>query len=118
MALKTYRDLEVWKVSMDLVDSVYSLTEKLPSHQRFSICSQIERAALSIPLNIAEGYGRLHKGDYLHHLSFSQGSQREVETLLIVIGRRQYVTKEEIKPIWELTQRVGQMLTKLIQSLK
>ncbi|MDP4219159.1 MAG: four helix bundle protein [Bacteroidota bacterium] len=118
MPLKTYRDLDVWKVSMDLVDAIYDLTEKLPSHQRYTISSQIERAALSIPLNIAEGYGRIHTGEYLHHLSYSQGSNREVETLLIIVARPKYVEKEELKTAWELTQRVGMMLTKLIKSLK
>jgi len=118
MPLQSYRDLDVWKVSMDLVDAVFDLSEKLPSNQRYTICSQIERAVISIPSNIAEGYGRTHKGDYLHHLSYSQGSTCEVETLLIIIGRRKYVPKETMEPIWELTQRVGQMLTKLINSLK
>jgi four helix bundle protein len=118
MALKSYRELDVWKISMDLVDAVYDITEKLPKAQQYTLSSQIERASLSIPLNIAEGYGRLHVGEYLHHLSYSQGSAREVETLLIVLSRRKFIDKEELKLAWKLTQRVGMMLTKLIRSLK
>jgi four helix bundle protein len=118
MPLKSYRQLDVWKVSMDLVDAVYEITEKLPKNQQYTISSQIERAALSVPLNIAEGYGRIHKGEYLHHLSYSQGSTREVETLLIVLSRRKFIENDQLKVAWELTQRVGMMLTKLINSLK
>jgi len=71
MALKSYRELEAWKVSMDLLDAVYDLTSELPPTEKYNIRSQLERAAVSIPCNIAEGYGRVHRGDYIHHLSMS-----------------------------------------------
>jgi len=69
MALKTYRDLGGWQKSMDLVVAVYRLSKKLPADEKFGLTSQLRRAAVSIPANIAEGYGRKHRGDYIHHLS-------------------------------------------------
>ncbi len=79
--------------------------------------SQLRRAVISIPLDIAEGYGRCHRGDYLRFLSFSQGSLKEVETLLIIIGRLKYADRSALQPAWELCQRIGRMLTRLMQSL-
>ena len=118
MSLQTYRDLETWKVSMDLVDAVYEITSELPSREKYNIISQLERAAVSIPCNIAEGYGRIHRGDYVHHLSMSQGSLRETETLLIICVRRNFVSRERMKPVWDIAEQVGKLLTKLIQSLR
>jgi len=69
VALKTYRGLEVWQVSLKLVEEVYRVTRRLPEEEKFGLVSQMRRAAVSIPTNIAEGYGRSHRGDYLHHLS-------------------------------------------------
>ncbi len=117
MGLKTYRELQVWKVAMDLVEAVYRLTDKLPDHEKYGLTSQLRRAAVSIPSNIAEGYGRTHRGDYLHHLSFARGSLMEIETLLIISARLKYVTRPRAKETWTLAQQVGQMLTKLIASL-
>jgi len=78
----------------------------------------MQRAAVSVPANIAEGWGRSHTGDYLHHLSIAKGSLLELETHLIIIRRLDYVTKEESEKSWELAQEVGKMLSSLIASLK
>ncbi|HET9136913.1 MAG TPA: four helix bundle protein [Candidatus Kapabacteria bacterium] len=118
MGLKTYRDLEVWKIAMDLTDAVYDVTSELPNKEKFNIISQMERAAVSIPCNIAEGYGRIHRGDYVHHLSMAQGSLREVETLLVLCVRRKYISRDRVKPVWKLAESTGKLLTKLIQSLR
>jgi four helix bundle protein len=79
---------------------------------------QAQRAAVSIPANIAEGYGRQHRGEYLQHLGIAQGSLCELETHLIVAGRLKFISRDAAKKPWELSQRVGQMLTKLRRSLK
>lgn len=118
MALKTYRDLEVWQRAIDLVEAVYVIARRFPREERFGLTSQIQEAAVSIPSNIAEGYGRSHRGDYLHHLSIARGSLMELETHLTISVRLRHVTREQAMPVWELAQQVGQMLNKLIRSLK
>ncbi len=69
MPLRSYRELDVWQKAMDLVVQMYHLSRQLPVEERYGLVSQIQRAVVSIPTNIAEGYGRTHRGDYLHHLS-------------------------------------------------
>jgi len=117
LALQSYRDLIVWQKSIDLVVSVYQLAKKFPDVEKYGLTSQIRRAASSIPANIAEGYGRTHRGDYLRHLSFAKGSLYELETHLVIAVRLNYIDREEIKIIWDLAQDIGKMLNKLIKSL-
>ena len=118
MAIRTYRSLDVWQRAIELVESVYLLTAKFPSTEKFGLTSQIQRAAVSIAANIAEGYGRSHRGDYLHHLSISRGSLMEVETHLTLAARLKLVSRQDVIVAWKLSQQVGQMLTKLIASLR
>ena len=82
MSVRSYRDLEVWQRATDLVVECYRLTNLLPKSELYGLASQIQRAAVSIPANIAEGHGREHLGDYLHHLSVANGSLMELETHL------------------------------------
>ena len=79
--------------------------------------SQIKRSVVSIPANIAEGYNRTHRGDYLRHLSFAKGSVAELETHIAIAARLNFIEREEAVNIWNLAQEIGKMLTKLIQSL-
>jgi four helix bundle protein len=102
---------------MDLLDEIYVVTRKLPSDERFVLVSQMRRAALSVPSNIAEGYGRKHRGEYIHHVSIAFGSLCELETQLIVCGRQKYLSKVEATKAWDYIQRVGKMLNKLLSSL-
>ncbi len=115
---ESYRGLEVWQVAMDLVEEVYRLTPRLPEAEKYGLISQLRRAVTSIPANIAEGYGRTHRGDYLRHLSIARGSLMEIETHLMIAVRLKQLERDAAIPTWQLTQRVGQMLTKLIQALK
>lgn len=117
MALKTYRELEVWNCSMDLAEAVYRATRKWPKSERFGLTSQSQRAAGSVQSNIAEGYGRLHRGDYVKHLSYARGSLMELETHLILAVRVEVAEATPLRPVWTLAQRVGQMLNRLIESL-
>jgi len=118
MALQSYRDLEVWKRGIDLVESIYKLTSRFPSDEKFGLTSQIRRASISVSSNIAEGYGRKHRGEYLRHLSFAAGSLAEVETQLIIAVRLQFITEEEVHVTWDISQEVARMLSKLITSLQ
>ncbi len=118
MPLKSYRDLDVWKLAIEVVDAVYALTASFPETERFGLVSQMQRAAVSVPANIAEGYGRSHRGDYLRFLSFARGSLCELETLLIIAHRRRYFSRDDAVPVWQTCQRVGKMLHRLAKTLR
>lgn len=118
MALKTYRELEVWKMAMDLVQSVYELARQWPDSEKYGLTSQITRAAVSVPSNIAEGYGRSHRLEYLRHLSIARGSLMELETQLIIAHRIGFSTREDLRVPWKLSQRVGKMLSAQMRSLR
>ena len=117
MALQSYRDLEVWQKSMDLVTEIYRLTHRFPKEETFGLTSQIRRAAVSVPANIAEGYGRRHRKEYLNHLSIAHGSLLEAETHLQIAVRLEYLDRGQVKSAWELMQDVGKMLRRLSESL-
>jgi four helix bundle protein len=118
MSINSYQDLKVWQKSMDLVEESYRLTQKLPKTETYGLISQIQRAAVSIPANIAEGKGRIHLGDYIRHLSIANGSLRELETLMLIVARLKYIDNTELQKIFILTDEVGCMLNKLIEKLK
>lgn len=115
---KDYRSLVVWKRAMELVEAVYLLTKQLPVDERFGLASQIQRAAISVPSNIAEGNGRMHRAEYIHHLSIARGSLMEVETQLALIARLKFVSRQQVLPIWNICREVGKMLNALISSLR
>ncbi len=117
-ALQSYRDLDAWQHAMDLVQLTYELTSTLPTDERFGLTSQMRRAAVSIPSNIAEGYGRRHRGDYIHHLSIANGSLKELETQFILLSRLNYASKEQLHPIWQKAQETGRIMFRLIQALE
>lgn len=112
-----YRRLRVWQHAMDLVEAVYELTASWPDRELFGLTSQSQRAATSIPANIAEGYGRTHRGDYLHHLSIARGSLFELETLLMIAVRTSACDRDRARAVWIQAQAVGRLLARLIQSL-
>jgi len=118
MAIKSYRDLKVWEKAMDLVVESYRLTRLLPKSEAYGLVSQIQRAAVSIPANIAEGHGRDHLGDYLHHLSMAKGSLMELETHLLIASRLSYVSKNDLEPTFARTAELGRMLEGLSKNLK
>jgi four helix bundle protein len=117
MALQSYRDLLVWQRAMDLTESVYKITQEFPSSEKFGLVSQMRRCSVSIPSNIAEGYGRSHRGDYLRHLSIANGSKTEWETQYLIAVRIHYVSDRTGASTWELMQEAGRLLHKHIASL-
>ena len=116
--LSSYRDLEVRKCSIDLVEEMYRVTASFPTEEKYGLISQMRRAAVSIPSNIAEGYGRRDRGDYLRHLSFSNGSLKEFETQMIIVGRLKIAQRDQLEKSWRLAQEAGKMLHALIASLE
>ena len=113
-----HEDLEVWKAAIDLVDEVYAITKMMPDSERYGLVSQIQRAAVSIPANIAEGCGRQTTKDLLRFLSISQGSLAEVATYLIIIERREWVDVEALRKLYRHQRYVAKMLTALQKSLR
>jgi four helix bundle protein len=102
---------------MDLMVESYRVAERMPAHERFGLASQLRRAAVSIPANIAEGNGRLHRREYIHHISIARGSLSELETLLDAAERLAYLPGDALRPGREMTGSVGRMLTRLVESL-
>ena len=117
MAIRSYQNLEVWKLAMTLVEDVYRLTPQLPDDERYGLRTQMQRAAVSIPANIAEGYGRSGKADYARFVVIARGSLMELETLLAVSVRLKLVRRSDMLPVWETAQSVGRMLTALRNAL-
>ncbi len=115
--IRSYRDLHVWQRAVELVEEIYRISTGFPPDERFGLTAQIRRAAVSIPSNIAEGYGRRRRAQYLHHLDIANGSLKEVETQLIIAGKLGFIHKEQAQQAWSLLQDTGKMLTGLIRSL-
>jgi four helix bundle protein len=113
MPLVSYRELEVWKQSVDLVVDTYRLTRTLPPDERFGLVTQMRRAAVSIPSNIAEGYGRGTRGEYRNQLSVARGSACELETLTLLTERLAFVDAPSTEPILRAANDVQRMLTRL-----
>jgi four helix bundle protein len=116
--ITSYRDLEVWNRAMDLAILCYRLTEKFPNTERFNLSSQIQRAAVSVPANIAEGHGRSHTGDFLHHLSIAYGSLMELETHFIIANELGFLGSTELTNALNITAEVSRMLSSLMKKLK
>ncbi|MGE0376874.1 MAG: four helix bundle protein [Planctomycetaceae bacterium] len=112
-----YRELDVWQKAMGLAEHVYELAKALPQAERYGMVSQMQRAAVSVPCNIAEGYGRAG-GDYRRHVLIARGSLLELETQLELCVRLKLAERDAVIPIWPLAQDVGKMLTRLAQSLE
>ena len=118
MTIESHRDLRVWQFSVDLVVSCYKITRNFPDSERFGLTSQLQRAAVSVPANIAEGHGRGSTNSYLYHLSVANGSLTELDTHLLIAERLDYVSSEKLKPLRSRLTDVGKMLTGLRKSLR
>ena len=117
MKVKNYQELIVWQKSMDLVENVYKSSKDFPREEVYALTSQIRRAAVSIPSNIAEGQGRRTTLDFLRHLSIAYGSLREVETQILIARRLRYVTQTRVDEVMDLAGEVGRLLNGLMNSL-
>ena len=118
MATKIYRDLIAWQRAMDLVEEVYEATKGFPREELYGLTSQLRRAAVSIPSNIAEGQGRNSPKEFVHFLAIAYGSLREAETQLLISGRLHYLNQERVNNLMELAGEVGRLLNGLSKSLQ
>ena len=94
--MKTHRDLDLWQKSIDYVISIYKYLDNFPSTEKFALSSQIKRAAVSIPSNIAEGAARSSDKEFLRFLYYSMGSISELETQLIIAKRLEYIKDDKL----------------------
>ena len=115
--IKSFRDLRVWQVGMKLVEQIYVLTQAFPKHEMYGLASQMQRAAVSIPSNIAEGHTREHLKEYLQHLSIARSSLAELETQLEIATRLSYCRSEHTQPLLEQMDALGKQLSTLRNAL-
>jgi four helix bundle protein len=117
MKIKSFRDLRVWQLSMELVELVYRLTREFPKNEIYGLTSQLQRAAISIPSNIAEGHTREHTKEYLHHLSMAQASLAELDTQLEIATRLEYVSRSQLVSLIDRVVALGKQMYALRNSL-
>ena len=116
--MKTYRELIVWQKSMGLVTNIYKVTNTFPNEENFGITSQLRRSAVSIPSNIAEGYGRNSLNDYIRFLNIAIGSLYELQTQIEIAFNLNYIIKEQFEEVYEYTREIERMMSSLIRKLK
>lgn len=116
--MRNHKELIVWQKSMNLAELACKFVLKLPDSQKFIFSSQLQRAVISIPSNIAEGSKRFSLKEYIHFLAIAFASGSELETQLLLVGRIYPQHAEEVDKLIALTEEVLKMLNKLISSLK
>ena len=115
--IKSYRDLLVWQKAIVLVTDIYKQTQSFPADERFGLTAQIRRSAVSVPSNIAEGYGRNSTGDYKRFLQMAVGSLYELQTQLHISNNIKLLTTEAHNPLVEKTTELDRMLYSLIHKI-
>ena len=115
--IQTYKDLIVWQKAMEMSSMLYPIAKKLPKEETYALSDQMRRAAISIPSNIAEGFGRNSKKEYLQFLYIANGSVCELETQLTLCVRIGYLTETEIQPLIELLSEIGKIIMTIAKKL-
>ena len=115
--MQGFRELRVWHDAMALVERVYVLTRSFPKYEIYGLSSQIQRSAVSVPANIAEGNARLYVKEYLRHVSIARGSLAEVVTYLELTPRLGYADVHTVQPLLDQAEAVARQLTALRNTL-
>lgn len=115
--VRSYRELKVWKKGIELIKMIYVLTQSFPRSEVYGLGSQMQRAAVSIPSNIAEGQGRQHTGEFRQFLYIAIGSAAELDTQLVVAVELQYLDAKNAQPIFDLILEIRKMIYGLISKL-
>ena len=115
--MQSYRELIIWQKGMQLVKSVYQIVRMFPKDELYGLSDQLRRAAVSIPSNIAEGYGRNSKKDFSHFLSIARGSVFEVETQIRIAVMLELITSEQAQEALNLSTECSKILTAMIGKL-
>ena len=117
MQIKSFRDFRVWQAGIELVRTVYELTSKFPRHEIYGLSGQMQRAAVSVPSNIAEGHTRESTKEYLQHLSIAQASLAELETQLEIAKQLRYVSEDDATLLLDKISSLGRQLFALRNAL-
>ena len=115
--IRDFRDLRVWRSAKDLVVAVYRLTQPFPKHEIYGLTSQMQRAAVSVPSNIAEGHAREHLKEYLNQVSIARGSLAELQTQIEIAARLGYIDEDQRQPTMEHALVLGRQLSALRNAL-
>lgn len=118
MSVSNYRDLIAWRKAMDLVIECYRLADQFPKAEAYGLASQLRRAIVSVPANIAEGHCRRRTKEFLHHLDIAYGSLGEAETHVEIAVRLEFISESDASGALELASEVGRVLNGLIESLR
>ncbi len=116
--MKTYRELICWQKAIELVKSIYKITNNFPHTEQFGLTSQLRRAAVSVPSNIAEGFGRGSNKDFRRFLDISRGSLFEIQTQIYIAKELDYIDKEFFEKVYEQSREVERILVGFMKSLK
>ena len=116
--IRSYRDLEVWQKAMDLVVACYEMTKAFPKNEIYGLSSQMQRTAVSVPANIAEGHQRRHSKEFLQHLSIACGSLAELETHIQIASRLDYIDERDLMRAMTKTAEIGRMLNGLRKAIE
>jgi len=116
--MKSYKELEVWRKGIRLVEEIYRVTKAFPRQEMYGLVSQMQRAAVSIPANIAEGWGRGSTKEYIQFLMIARGSLMELETHLIVARNLGYIGEDSLEEMGREVESIGMMLNRLAKSLR
>ena len=114
--MRDYKDLISWQRSMQLAEEIYRLTKLLPKEESYGLVSQLRRAAVSVPSNIAEGY-REPSAEYIRFLRIARGSLYEIETQLYLCNTLHYITQDNLETTLSLSAEVGKMLNTMLHRL-
>jgi len=117
MAVRSYKDLIAWQKAMDLVELVYRHSSNFPKEEQYGLTSQLRRAVVSVPSNIAEGQGRSTTADFLRFLTIARGSLFESETQIMISERLNYLTNQQSSELADLIAETGRLINGLINSL-
>jgi len=115
---QSYRDLLAWKQGIELVGQIYNATRSWPNHEMYGLTSQVRRAAVSIPANIAEGQGRNGQREFANFLGIANGSICELETLIVIARQEGYLTEDQELSLNQQSRRVASLLNGLLKSLQ
>ncbi|MFA5423457.1 MAG: four helix bundle protein [Phycisphaerae bacterium] len=118
MKVRDYKDLNVWQKGIEIVDKIYELTDSFPKSELYGLAGQMRRAAVSIASNIAEGFARKSNKEYKQFLYISLGSCAELDTQLVIAGRRNYIADKDARELAEEINHESRMLSSLINKLK